>query len=91
MSKKEGSRFDALFGAARPPKSEKQDEPNTDQPPSKHPDVQTSKSKDPNYQRTTVYLPKKLHRELRAAAIADDREMSDVISELVEQWLRSRQ
>lgn len=77
--------------AAKPPKPGKQNELNADQSSSKHSDVQTSKSKDPNYQRTTVYLPKKLHRELRAAAIGEGREMSDVIAELVEQWLKSRQ
>jgi molybdopterin-guanine dinucleotide biosynthesis protein A len=51
----------------------------------------TPKSKDPDYQRTTVYLPKSLHRKLRAAAISDDRQMSDVIEEIVAQWLTQKE
>ena len=94
MTQKE-SRFDGLFGAAKAAKST--DESDRDVQTSehlnietfKHSDVSLSKSKDPDYQRTTVYLPKALHRKLRATAIADDREMSDVIEELVQQWLEN--
>lgn len=77
MSKKDTSRFDALFGAARakPIESEKVE--------LKHSDVQTSKSKDPTYQRTTIYLPKAVHRKLKAAAANEDKEMSDIVTELV--------
>lgn len=84
MSKKDTSRFDALFGAARAkPISSEQAEP-------KHSDVQTSKSKDPTYQRTTIYLPKAVHRKLKAAAANEDKEMSDIVTELVQQWLEAR-
>ncbi|MEX0272486.1 CopG family transcriptional regulator [Leptolyngbyaceae cyanobacterium UHCC 1019] len=95
MSQRE-SRFDGLFGAAKAAKST--DNQDKDVQTSKHSHAETfkisdaplSKSKDPDYQRTTVYLPKALHRKLRATAIADDREMSDVIKELVQQWLESK-
>lgn len=101
MTQKE-SRFDGLFGAAKAAKSTDETVENVKHPDvqtfkhsntetSKHSDVSLSKSKDPDYQRTTVYLPKALHRKLRAAAIADDREMSDVIEELVQQWLENIQ
>lgn len=91
---KKESRFDNLFGAVRAAKSN--DEPSST---SQHLDVQMSehsdgsipKSKDPNYQRTTIYLPKTLHRQLRAAAIADEREMSDVIEKLIEEWLATKE
>lgn len=53
-------------------------------------DRSLSKGKDPEYQRTTVYLPKTLHRKLKAAALEDEREMSEIIEELIEQWLTSR-
>ena len=92
MTQKE-SRFDGLFGAAKAAKSTDETVENikhSDVQAFKHSDVSLSKSKDPDYQRTTVYLPKALHRKLRAAAIADDREMSDVIEELVQQWLESK-
>jgi hypothetical protein len=79
--KKDSSRFDALFGAAR------QKEPlnPTDSKPTKK-----SKSTDPDYVRTTVYLPKVLHRSLKAAAAASGKEMSEVFEQLVEQWLKKR-
>ncbi len=84
MSKKGGSRFDGLFGAAKG--KEGAIVPET----SESLDVQASKSKNPDYQRTTVYLPKTIHRKLRAAAMEEGREMSDVIEDLVKQWLESR-
>jgi hypothetical protein len=83
---KEGSRFEALFGAAKA----KAADPPTSEIDTKHSDIQTSKSKDPTYQRTTVYLPKATHRKLKSAAADEDREMSDIIEALVQQWLESR-
>ncbi|MBD1853944.1 CopG family transcriptional regulator [Cyanobacteria bacterium FACHB-502] len=90
MSKKEKeqqTRFDALFGAARQPQ-----EPETETQPTidnDSPAEPIAKGKDPNYQRTTVYLPKALHRKLKTAAIAQEREMSDIIEKLIEKWLDS--
>jgi hypothetical protein len=92
-TKKEGSRFDNLFGAARSGKavetlghSDAQTSNVTE-----HLDIQRSKSKDPNYQRTTIYLPKAMHRRLKAAAAHEEKEMSAIVEELLEQWLDSRQ
>jgi len=48
------------------------------------------KSKDPEYKRTTVYLRKQTHLKLRAAAMEDEREMSEILNELAEAWLASR-
>jgi hypothetical protein len=79
--KKDSSRFDALFGAA---KQKQQPEPTDSKP------ARKSKSSDPDYVRTTVYLPKRLHKQLKAAAADEEREMSDILEELVEQWLKSR-
>ena len=91
-TKKEGSRFDNLFGAARSGKAaetpERLDTQTSDT--SKHLDIQTSKSKDPNYQRTTIYLPKAMHKRLKAAAAHEEKEMSTIVEELLEQWLNSR-
>lgn len=83
---KEGSRFEALFGAAKT----KSADPPISESDTRHPDISTSKSKDPTYQRTTVYLPRVTHRKLKSAAADEDREMSDIIEELVQQWLESR-
>ncbi len=49
-----------------------------------------AKHKNPDYIRTTVYLPKHLHRKLRAAALADNLEMSTVVEQLIQKWLQSR-
>jgi hypothetical protein len=90
--KKDGSRFDDFISAARaqpqtptpetPP--EELTAPTTD-PPSKK-----SKSSDPDYMRTTVYLPKKLHRRLKSAAADEEKEISEIVEELVANWLASR-
>lgn len=91
-TKKEGSRFDNLFGAARSGKAADATESSDTQTSNttEHLDIQTSKSKDPAYQRTTIYLPKVMHRRLKAAAANEDKEMSAIVEELLEQWLDSK-
>jgi hypothetical protein len=80
-NKKKTSRFDDLIDAARSRQQRDQPQPTSDTPTS------GSKSTDPGYTRTTIYLPKQLHRQLKAAAVAQERQMSDIVAELVEQWL----
>ncbi|NEP10890.1 MAG: CopG family transcriptional regulator [Symploca sp. SIO2C1] len=79
MSKK-GNRFNDLFGAARRTES-------VQTPP---PDKKVAKGQNPDYTRTTIYLPKSLHRQLKAAALEEEREMSEIVTELVKQWLYER-
>ena len=60
---------------------------------SKHVDVQTSKkakSANPDYTRTTLYLPKKMHKKLKAIALEEETEMSSIVEELIEGWLSSQ-
>lgn len=57
---------------------------------SKNLDAQLSKSKNPTYQRTTLYLPKALHRQFKRAAVDEDREMSEIMEELIQDWLALR-
>lgn len=85
MSKKKTSRFDELIDAAR--SRQKRDKP---QELNEEKVTFKSKSTDPDYVRTTVYLPKKLHRRLKSAAAADERQMSDIMTELVEKWLSEK-
>ncbi|MEB3219621.1 MAG: CopG family transcriptional regulator [Nostocales cyanobacterium 94392] len=85
MNKKKASRFDELIDAAR--SRQKRDNP---QELYEEKVNFKSKSTDPDYVRTTVYLPKKLHRKLKLAAAADERQMSDIMSELVEKWLSEK-
>jgi hypothetical protein len=44
-----------------------------------------------NYQRTTVYIPKDIHREFKMAALEEGEEMSDIVEALISHWLRDRQ
>lgn len=78
------SRFDALFGAAKQGKGNEQ---SSDIQTSKQVDAQMSKSKDPDFQRTTIYMPRTLHRRFKAAVAIRDEDMSDIVTLLVEQWL----
>ncbi|MFN6569154.1 CopG family transcriptional regulator [Nostoc minutum NIES-26] len=80
-NKKKTSRFDELIDAARSRQQRDRPQPTEDRPTSQ------SKSTDPAYTRTTIYLPKQLHRQLKAAAASQERQMSDIVAELVEQWL----
>lgn len=87
MTKKSGSRFDDLFGAARSNRPE-QEVKTSDEKAS----IEKSKSKstDPGYIRTTVYLPKQLHKKLKSAAADEEREMSDIAAEAIAQYLEER-
>ena len=49
------------------------------------------KSSDPNYMRTTVYLPRQVHRRLKSAAADKEKEISEIVEMLVEDWLASRE
>ena len=80
--KKDSNRFDALLSSAR----------QQEQTPAPVESKLTKKSKstDPDYVRTTVYLPKRLHKQLKVAAADEEREMSEILEGLVEQWLKKR-
>ena len=73
------SRFDDLLKA----KKLKPGEPNLS------PSVALSKSKDPNFARTTVYLPNQLHRPLKSAAAQSGQEMSSLMEKSVAQYLQN--
>lgn len=55
-------------------------------------DNQTSKAKssNPDYTRTTLYLPKKMHKKLKAIAVEEEREMSQIVEELLSAYLESK-
>jgi Ribbon-helix-helix protein, copG family len=84
LSKKKTSRFDDLIGAARSRQQRDNLEPTEEKSSAK------SKSTDPDYTRTTIYLPKELHRKLKATAASEGRQMSDIMTELLEQWLQGK-
>jgi len=85
------SRFDQLIGSVgknKEPEAPAVDASVTPSPP--HISPNKAKGKDPNYQRTTFYIPKDIHREFKMAALEDDLEMSDIVETLISQWLRER-
>ena len=85
MSKKSPeNRFQGLMGSLGKAPSQIATDTDAASEPSTAP-IAKSKSKD--YQRTTVYLPKALHRRLKAAALTEDREISDIIETLVSEYL----
>ena len=103
MSKE--NRFEGLMGAvgtrknAQTSETKKPSNKKIDVEASKNPDNQTSnnlnvqtskaKSANPDYTRTTIYLPKKMHKKLKAIAVEEEREMSQIVEELIEAWLYS--
>ena len=78
--KKDGNQFDDVFGAV---KGGAEDIP-------KPTEKKQGKGSNPNYVSTTFYLPKQLHRQLKKAALDEEREMSEIVEELVDRWLESR-
>ncbi len=89
MSKKgdsSGSRFDDLFGAAKTSSIK----PESKLQPIEKPPVRKTKSTDPDYIRTTVYLPKQLHKQLKSAAADEETEMSDIMTQAITRYLESR-
>lgn len=46
------------------------------------------KSKDPNFVRATVYLPKQLHRDLKSAAAQSGCEISELVEKSVARYLQ---
>ena len=85
------SRFDQLMGSVGKKQAADLPEVQESAPPAK-PLANSSKAKgkDPNYQRTTFYIPKDIHRAFKMAALEDNLEMSDIVEDLISQWLRER-
>jgi hypothetical protein len=53
------------------------------------PATRPAKRDDPEYQKFTVYVPKKTHRAAKALASIQSRELSDIVAELLRDWLRN--
>jgi hypothetical protein len=76
------SRFDDLLKA----KKLKPGEPDLEPAPA----PALPKSKDPNFVRATVYLPKQMHRDLKSAAAQSGEEISELVEKSVAQYLQQR-
>ena len=93
MTKKEDSRFNGLINAARAPKHGSTPIRRTpdEAAPTESSSPKKSKSSNPNYMRTTVYLQRQIHRRLKSAAASEEKEISEIVEELVMTWLASRE
>lgn len=49
-----------------------------------------TKSRNPDYQQITAYLPQDIYHELKVALAEDRKEMSELFEEMIRQWLKSR-
>jgi hypothetical protein len=74
------SRFDDLLKAKKLKPGEPELEP--------APTAALPKSKDPNFVRATVYLPKQMHRDLKSAAAQSGEEISELVEKSVAQYLQ---
>jgi hypothetical protein len=74
------SRFDDLLKAKKLKPSEPDLEP--------APTAALPKSKNPNFVRATVYLPKQMHRDLKSAAAQSGEEISELVEKSVAQYLQ---
>jgi hypothetical protein len=45
-----------------------------------------AKSLDPEYQKLTVYIPRTLHRAVKSKLVLQGKELSQLVSELLESW-----
>lgn len=98
------SKFKSLLDAAKgrepEPEPEKQEpEPEVNQPqpvapsqPSQKRGRPKGKRSHPDYEQVTAYIRKDTHRDVKIALLSEDdgREFSELIQELLEQWLLSR-
>lgn len=48
------------------------------------------KNKDPEFQRTTVYLPKSLLKQIKIAAAQEELDASELIAKATQEWINAR-
>ncbi|MEP0908915.1 hypothetical protein NC969_25685 [Leptolyngbya subtilissima ST-M1] len=48
----------------------------------------TGKRSDPNYIQVGAYIPIELNKSVKRLLVDDDKDFSDLVSELLEQWVR---
>ena len=51
------------------------------------PGAKRAKSTDPNYMKFTTYVRKSTHRAAKLRAVGEGRELSEVVEELISQWV----
>ena len=66
-------------------------------PPTVAPETEKGKTKklqgkrsDPNFTQVSAYIPKDLHRRVKVELMEGDRQFSDLVTELLTQWLENK-
>jgi len=52
--------------------------------------VDLAKSRDPLYTKFTTYVPKQVHRAVKLKALEKNRELSDLVEQLLSDWLKAQ-
>ncbi|MGG6242863.1 hypothetical protein ACQ4N7_30070 [Nodosilinea sp. AN01ver1] len=63
--------------------------PATEAEPQKRQRKATGKRSDPNYIQVGAYIPIELNKSVKRLLVDDDKDFSDLVSELLEQWVQS--
>jgi hypothetical protein len=64
-------------------------EPEPEAPPQKRQRKATGKRSDPNYLQVGAYIPVKLNKQVKRRLVDTDKDFSDLVAELLEQWVQS--
>ena len=48
------------------------------------------KKSNPEYQQVTIYIEKQVHRTARKLLLDDERQFSDLVNELVSEWVKGK-
>lgn len=82
------SPFDALLDVrSRTAKQPDVQEPESSEPASPPSGAKLAKSVDPAYTKFTSYIRKQTHRAVKIRLVSQSREMSDLVEELLTEWL----
>lgn len=63
-------------------------EPAPEDPPKKRQRKATGKRSDPNYIQVGAYIPIELNKQVKRRLIDTDQDFSDLVAELLEQWVQ---
>lgn len=96
---KSGSKFSGLLAAARPREDTGQTDGQGAAVPANTPEEGTrrrgrprGKRSDPDFEQVTAYIRSRTHREVKIALLreAEGREFSELVEELLADWIKSR-
>jgi hypothetical protein len=82
------SKFSKVFESRRLPVTGSQEEKRGRGRPRGH---AGGKRDDASYTQASSYIPRELHKKVKAALVEEEKEYSELIEELLTEWLKARQ